>query len=116
MFACANSGMLRGLSATPEEPAMDRIHLLAAEIFGYSYANYEDHLGIGNIRFDTWGNPAFCWTQDDAGACVIARHLFGSRARDDGRPQHWCWAPAFDWQFNAKSSDRSRIEEPATGE
>jgi hypothetical protein len=30
---------------------MDRIHLLAAEIFAYSYANYEDHLGIGNVRF-----------------------------------------------------------------
>jgi hypothetical protein len=34
------------------EFAMKRIHLLAAEIFGYSYANYEDHLGIGNVRFD----------------------------------------------------------------
>src|SRR5690349_5253700 len=31
---------------------MNRYQLLAAEIFGYSYANYEDHLGIGNIRFD----------------------------------------------------------------
>ena len=30
---------------------MKRIHLLAAEIFNYSYANYEDHLGI-NERFD----------------------------------------------------------------
>ena len=30
---------------------MKRIHLLAAEIFGYSYANYENHLGI-NDRFD----------------------------------------------------------------
>ena len=30
---------------------MDRIHLLAAEIFKYSYANYDDHLGI-NERFD----------------------------------------------------------------
>ncbi len=30
---------------------MERIHLLAAEIFRYSYANYEDHLGI-NERFD----------------------------------------------------------------
>jgi hypothetical protein len=41
-----------GLSASLGEPAMDRIHLLAAEIFGYSYANYEDHLGIGNARFE----------------------------------------------------------------
>lgn len=31
---------------------MERIHLLAAEIFKYSYANYEDHLGI-NERFDS---------------------------------------------------------------
>ncbi len=31
---------------------MNRDHLLAAEIFGYSYANYEDHLGIGNIRYE----------------------------------------------------------------
>ena len=30
---------------------MERIHLLAAEIFKYSYANYDDHLGI-NERFD----------------------------------------------------------------
>jgi hypothetical protein len=29
-----------------------RYQLLAAEIYGYSYANYQDHLGIGNIRFD----------------------------------------------------------------
>jgi hypothetical protein len=33
---------------------MDRYHLLAAEMYGYSYANYEDHLGIGNIRYDKW--------------------------------------------------------------
>jgi hypothetical protein len=31
---------------------MNRYHLLAAEIYGYSYANYEDHLGIGNIRYE----------------------------------------------------------------
>jgi hypothetical protein len=33
-------------------PAMDRRELLAAETFHYSYANYDDHLGIGNVRFD----------------------------------------------------------------
>jgi hypothetical protein len=33
-------------------PAMDRQQLLAAETFHYSYANYDDHLGIGNVRFD----------------------------------------------------------------
>jgi hypothetical protein len=31
---------------------MNRYQLLAAEIYGYSYANYEDHLGIGNVRFE----------------------------------------------------------------
>ena len=31
---------------------LSRSQLLAAEIFGYSYAKYVDHLGIGNIRFD----------------------------------------------------------------
>lgn len=31
---------------------MDRIQLLAAEIFNYSYDNYAEHLGIGNDRFD----------------------------------------------------------------
>lgn len=32
---------------------MERLHLLAAEIFKYSYANYEDHLGV-NERFDKY--------------------------------------------------------------
>jgi len=31
---------------------MTREQLLAAEIFGYSFANYQDHLGIGNIRYE----------------------------------------------------------------
>lgn len=31
---------------------MDREKLLAAEIFGYSFANYKDHLGIGNVRYE----------------------------------------------------------------
>jgi len=35
-----------------EEVGMTREQLLAAETFHYSYANYEDHLGIGNVRFD----------------------------------------------------------------
>ncbi len=26
--------------------------MIAAELFGYSYAHYENHLGIGNVRFD----------------------------------------------------------------
>jgi hypothetical protein len=30
---------------------MDRIQLLAAETFRYSYANYDNHLGV-NVRFD----------------------------------------------------------------
>jgi len=35
-----------------DEAGMDRQQLLAAETFHYSYANYDNHLGIGNIRFD----------------------------------------------------------------
>jgi len=31
---------------------MTREQLLAAEIYGYSFANYDDHLGIGNIRYE----------------------------------------------------------------
>ena len=31
---------------------MTRSQRLAAEIFGYSFANYSDHLGIGNDRFE----------------------------------------------------------------
>jgi hypothetical protein len=31
---------------------MNKDQLLAAETFSYSYANYDDHLGIGNERFD----------------------------------------------------------------
>ena len=31
---------------------MNRAQLLAAEIIGYSFANYQDHLGIGNVRYD----------------------------------------------------------------
>ena len=35
-----------------ENMELSRHQLLAAEIFGYSYANYRDHLGIGNVRYD----------------------------------------------------------------
>ncbi len=31
---------------------MTREQLLAAEVFGYSFANYQDHLGIGNERYE----------------------------------------------------------------
>jgi hypothetical protein len=31
---------------------LNRTHLLAAEVYGYSFQNYEDHLGIGNQRYD----------------------------------------------------------------
>jgi len=31
---------------------MNRRQLLAAELHNYSYANYANHLGIGNVRFD----------------------------------------------------------------
>jgi hypothetical protein len=29
-----------------------REQLIAAEIYGYSFDNYEDHLGIGNVRYE----------------------------------------------------------------
>jgi hypothetical protein len=35
-----------------ETPRLSRKHMLAAEVFGYSYAHYEDHLGISNARFE----------------------------------------------------------------
>jgi hypothetical protein len=31
---------------------VNRLQLLAAEVFGYSFANYEEHLGIGNVRYE----------------------------------------------------------------
>src|SRR5262249_25836499 len=31
---------------------VNRTQLLAAEIFGYSFADYADHLGIGNVRYE----------------------------------------------------------------
>jgi hypothetical protein len=37
---------------TKPTPRLSRAQLLAAEIFGYSYADYQDHLGIGNIRYE----------------------------------------------------------------
>lgn len=33
---------------------MERIQLLAAELYSYSFQNYKNHLGIGNVRFDEW--------------------------------------------------------------
>jgi hypothetical protein len=36
-----------------QEDLLTRKKMLAAEVFGYSYAHYADHLGIGHIRFET---------------------------------------------------------------
>lgn len=36
----------------PTQKTMTRAHLLAAEVFGYSFQNYEDHLGIGHLRYE----------------------------------------------------------------
>lgn len=37
----------------PSAPtSLTRAQLLAAEIFGYSFQNYADHLGIGNARYE----------------------------------------------------------------
>jgi hypothetical protein len=48
---CGMQGDLDELSQAGQ-PELNRYHLLACEIFGYSFANYQDHLGIGNVRFD----------------------------------------------------------------
>jgi hypothetical protein len=37
---------------SPSEKRLTRAQLLAAEIFGYSFQNYEDHLGIGHVRYE----------------------------------------------------------------
>jgi len=36
-----------------DNKTLTRNQFLAAEIFAYSYANYLNHLGVGNERFDT---------------------------------------------------------------
>ncbi|MFW6170418.1 MAG: hypothetical protein ACODAD_08010 [Planctomycetota bacterium] len=36
-----------------EDEELNRYHLLAAEIFNYSFANYRSHLGGGHVRFET---------------------------------------------------------------
>jgi hypothetical protein len=51
---------------TETPPTMTREQLLAAEIFGYSFANYEDHLGIGNVRYEEL-MPASAATLERAG-------------------------------------------------
>lgn len=33
---------------------MNEIHFLAAELYGYSYNNYESHLAVQNARFTTY--------------------------------------------------------------
>ncbi len=41
------------LDSSLDEPvALNRYHLLAAEMFGYSFANYQNHLGIGHERYE----------------------------------------------------------------
>lgn len=45
--------------------SLTRSQLLAAEIYGHSYANYQDHLGIGNVRYDSM-MPAAAETLDRA--------------------------------------------------
>ena len=37
---------------SPARMRLSRVQLIAAEVFGYSFHNYEDHLGIDNQRFD----------------------------------------------------------------
>jgi hypothetical protein len=42
-----------GEEATDRGRSLERRHMLAAEIFGYSYVHYWDHLLVGNARFLT---------------------------------------------------------------
>src|SRR5256885_14335710 len=37
---------------SPARRTLTRAQLIAAEVFGYSFRNYEDHLGIGNLRYE----------------------------------------------------------------
>ena len=37
---------------SPARITLTRAQLIAAEVFGYSFDNYEDHLGIGNPRYE----------------------------------------------------------------
>ncbi len=34
-----------------KQQSMSEIHLLAAELYGYSYSNYANHLAVKNVRF-----------------------------------------------------------------
>ena len=58
---------------------MTREQLLAAEVFGYSYANYQDHLSIGNERFEqlmpTWATALECATRDSWSLSRVAAEL-----------------------------------------
>jgi hypothetical protein len=49
----ATSSLTPTLGKNMKCQKMTEIHLLAAETFAYSYANYADHLGV-NIRFDKY--------------------------------------------------------------
>jgi len=49
---CAESEDAAEFDLTDSSEEMNRYHLLAAEIFGYSFANYRDHLNIGHIRYE----------------------------------------------------------------
>ena len=37
---------------SPSRITLTRAQLIAAEVFGYSFHNYEQHLGIGNLRYE----------------------------------------------------------------
>lgn len=37
---------------SPARMTLTRAQLIAAEVFGYSFHHYEDHLGIGNLRYE----------------------------------------------------------------
>lgn len=69
------------------DPELDRYHLLAAEIFGYSFANYRDHLGIGNTRYEQLMPDAARLlehaVQEDWPASRVAKELFPDDPLDE---------------------------------
>jgi hypothetical protein len=111
---------------------MNRYQLLAAEIYGYSYANYEDHLGIGNIRYDKlmpdaartlvraakegWSTKriARALDTDEAGAAVALRCYYCARdvvdAENPAESFRWGVRQAIEAALNKGLGDEASVE------
>ncbi|HDQ71245.1 MAG TPA: hypothetical protein ENN19_03995 [Chloroflexi bacterium] len=68
---------------------MERQHLLAAETFHYSYANYADHLGIGNVRFDELMPDDVEILEQDETECWEDARLANALGIDEDRAPFW---------------------------